>query len=103
LVVDESGFVFAQLHFGDAVVEFLAFLLYFGELVFGLLFVVDIDFGEALARGNEGPEYIFVILRPAYFAGRKIMDSPAAPMLPARCIGPPLGVLGFAEESAASG
>jgi hypothetical protein len=45
LVVDERGFVFAQLHFGDAVVEFLSFLFYLRELVFGLVLVVDVDFG----------------------------------------------------------
>jgi len=45
LVVDECRFVFAQLHFGDAVVEFLSLLFHFRELVFGLLFVVDMDIG----------------------------------------------------------
>jgi hypothetical protein len=45
LAVDERRLVFAQLHFRDAVVEFFAGFLYFRELVFGLLFIVDVDFG----------------------------------------------------------
>ncbi len=49
MVVDERGLVFAQLHFRNAVVEFFAGFLSFGELVFGLLFVVDVDFSETLA------------------------------------------------------
>jgi hypothetical protein len=36
-----------------------------------LLFVVDVDFGEALARCNECPKYILAILRYAFFAGRR--------------------------------
>jgi hypothetical protein len=39
--------VFAQLHFGYAVVEFLS--CFFRELVVGLLFLVGVDFCQALA------------------------------------------------------
>ena len=56
LVVYERSFVFAQLHFGDAVVELFAFLLYFRELVLCLFLVVDVDFGKALTGFGEGAE-----------------------------------------------
>jgi hypothetical protein len=46
----------AQFHFGDAVVEFLSGLFYFCQLVFGLLFVADVDVGEVLAGCNESPK-----------------------------------------------
>lgn len=62
LVVDERGFVFAQLHFDDAVVEFFALLFCPREFVFGLLFVVDVDFGETLTGFCEGMEDPRVIL-----------------------------------------
>jgi len=50
LVVDERGFVLAQAHFGDAVVEFFSGLFGFGQRVFGLLLVMYMDFGEALTK-----------------------------------------------------
>lgn len=58
LVVDELSFVFAQLHFDDAVVELLAYSFDFGERVFGLLFVLDVNFGHTLAGFDESAEDI---------------------------------------------
>jgi hypothetical protein len=56
LVVEERGLVLVQLHFGDAVVELFASLFHFRELVFRLLLVVDVDFGETLASLCQGAE-----------------------------------------------
>ena len=67
LVVDERSLVLAQAHLGDAVVEFFSRFFGFGELVFGLLFVVDVDFGQALADADEGPENFDVALKGCAF------------------------------------
>ena len=52
LVVDERGFVLAQFHLRDEVVEFLAGFLSFGERIFGLLLVVDVNIGKPPSRVN---------------------------------------------------
>jgi len=54
----ERGFVFAEVHAGDAMIEFFVGLFY--ERVQVLLCVVDMAFGEALAVGDEGAEAIGV-------------------------------------------
>ncbi len=60
LVVDERGFVLAQAHFGNAVVELFAGLFGFCQRIFWLLLIVDVDFCEALAGAGAGVEDIKV-------------------------------------------
>ena len=43
-------------------------LLGFGERVFGLLFVVDVDFGKALTGADEGAENLEVALKGRAFS-----------------------------------
>jgi hypothetical protein len=57
-VVGALSFVFAQFHFFDTVVEFFSFFLGFDQRVFGLLFVVNMNFGEPLAGFHECTENI---------------------------------------------
>jgi hypothetical protein len=45
-----------QLHPGDAIVELFALLFDFREGIFGLLFIVDVDFAEALADFRQRSE-----------------------------------------------
>jgi hypothetical protein len=72
LVANERGLVFGQFHFGDAIVELFAFLFDFRELVFGLLFVVDVDFGEALTGFDESTKHVNVFaLFPVILSGVK--------------------------------
>ena len=55
VVVDECGLVFAEAHLLDAAVELgLGFDAL--QRIFGLLLVVDVEFGQLLARGGEGAE-----------------------------------------------
>jgi hypothetical protein len=63
-------FVFAQLHFCDAVVEFFAFLFYLRPLVFGLLLVVDMDLGESLFCLAERVEDVRVKMPRALKRGK---------------------------------
>jgi hypothetical protein len=72
-VVDECGFVLTQFHFLDAIIESFAFLLFFLEWIFRLPFVIDVDFGEALAGFGEGAENIDVIPKRAGDAMRKLL------------------------------
>ena len=64
LVVDERSLVFAQLHFGDAIVELFFGLLRFLKRIFRLLFVVDVNFGQPLACFTEGTENVAVTGSP---------------------------------------
>ena len=59
VVIGERGLVLAEAHLLDAPVQ-LAFLDTF-QRIFGLLFVVDVQVGEATGRLDEGPEYEFVV------------------------------------------
>jgi hypothetical protein len=43
------GFVFAEAHFFDSPIDWEIFVLNMFEAIFGLLFVVDMDFGEAFS------------------------------------------------------
>ena len=63
----EGCFIFAQPHFADAVVEFFSRLLGLDERVFGLLFVVDVDFGEALPGADECAEEFEFVLKGCAF------------------------------------
>lgn len=58
VVVFEFRFVFAQAHLFDAEVEGEVGVFVVGERVLGLLFVVDVDVGEALAGLNEVPKVL---------------------------------------------
>ncbi len=52
----EAGFVFAQAHFFDAVVEGQVWVFVMGERVLGLGFVVDVEVGETFTGLDEVPE-----------------------------------------------
>ena len=56
VVVAEFGFVFREPHALDAEGDFGFGVFDLFEEVFGLLFVVDVEFHEALAGGGEGVE-----------------------------------------------
>ena len=56
VVVAEFGFVFGELHTLDSEGDFGLGVFDLFEGVFGLLFVVDVEFHEALAGGGEGVE-----------------------------------------------
>lgn len=70
-VVDERSFVFAQFHFLNVVVEFFSGFFSFRERVFGLVFVVDVNFGEALAGSYECAENIDI----AHLRGSVILSG----------------------------
>jgi hypothetical protein len=76
LVIDERAFVFAQFHLCDVVVELLAGLLGSGQRAFGVLLVLDVNFGKPLASFHKRAEHLdsfcAVVLKPAFFAGFRI-------------------------------
>jgi hypothetical protein len=61
LVIDERGLVLAQPHFSDAVIEFFSGLFRLYERVIRLLFVADVDLGQALAGFCKSTECVFCV------------------------------------------
>ena len=47
------SFIFAEAHFFDSPIDWKIFVFDMFEAIFGLLFVVNMDFGKAFSRNGE--------------------------------------------------